>query len=360
MKYSRLLVGLASIFLIISCKANIPNKQDDINFFTADNPNIQYTGRIDFTHPQTPRFWSPGVYIKIGFRGTFCNIVLNDETLYGNHNYIEVAIDDDAPVRMQTTGKSNTIRAAFGLLDGRHEMTICKNTESSIGYLEFVGITCKSLYRLPEKPSRKIEFIGNSITCGTGSDISVKRCGEGAWYDQHNAYLSYGPVTARLLNAQWHLTAFSGIGLVHSCCDMKILMPQVFDKVNMNADTMQWDFKKYIPDVVTVTLGQNDGKQDSVIFCSAYVQFIKTLRSKYPAAHIFCLTSPMADATLVAQMKNYLSGIVSFMNKEGDNKVHKFYYSRQFHNGCGGHPDIFEHSAIADELSAYIQQVMKW
>ncbi len=128
----------------------------------------------------------------------------------------------------------------------------------------------------------------------------------------------------------------------------------------MNADTMQWDFKKYIPDVVTVTLGQNDGKQDSVIFCSAYVQFIKTLRSKYPAAHIFCLTSPMADATLVAQMKNYLSGIVSFMNKEGDNKVHKFYYSRQFHNGCGGHPDIFEHSAIADELSAYIQQVMKW
>jgi lysophospholipase L1-like esterase len=48
-------------------------------------------------------------------------------------------------------------------------------------------------------------------------------------------------------------------------------MPQVFDKVNMRIDSIPWDFKQYTPDVVTITLGQNDGIQDSVAFCSDYV-----------------------------------------------------------------------------------------
>src|SRR3569833_1124563 len=100
--------------------------------------------------------------------------------------------------------------------------------------------------------------------------------------------MSYGPLTARALNAQWQLSAYSGIGLVHSCCDMKYVMPQVFDKVNMAADSIAWDFSKYIPDVVTITLGQNDGKQDSTLFCGEYVKFIKTVHSKYPKAHIIC------------------------------------------------------------------------
>lgn len=333
---------------------------ENINFYAADNPLIQYTGRMDFSNPKAPRFWAPGTYIKIGFKGPYCNITLNDQELYGQHNYVEIAIDNQAPTRIQTTRKSNTIKAAFGLQEGKHVITICKNTESAIGYLEFIGVTASGLYKLPEKPARKIEFIGNSITCGAGMDVSVKACGVGNWYDQHNAYMSYGPLTARALKARWQLSAYSGIGLVHSCCDIKVVMPQVFDKVNVSADSIPWDFSRYIPDVVTIMLGQNDGKQDSVVFCNAYVDFIKTVRSKYPLSHIFCLTSPMADAVLAEQMKNYLTGIVAFMNNAGDNNVHKYFYSRQYRNGCGGHPDMQEHALIANELSAYIKQVMKW
>ncbi|HWB26482.1 MAG TPA: SGNH/GDSL hydrolase family protein [Chitinophagaceae bacterium] len=332
----------------------------NIKFFPADNPLIQYTGRIEFTNAKTPRLWSPGAYVEIGFTGPYCNITLNDEELYGQHNYIEIAIDDRAPTRVQTTGKTNIIKAAFGLSDSKHVITICKNTEASIGYIDFVGITCAGLYKLHKKPKRKIEFIGNSITCGAGSDLSVKPCGDDAWYDQHNAYMSYGPVTARMLNAQWQLSAVSGIGLIHSCCNMNILMPQVFDKVDMRTDSIPWDFSRYIPDVVTITLGQNDGVQDSAKFCSAYVDFIKTIRGKYPNAHIFCLTSPMADEKLTAVLKNYLTGIVDFINKAGDGRVHKYFYSQQYHHGCGGHPDLQEHTAIANELAAYIKKVMKW
>ena len=191
-------------------------------------------------------------------------------------------------------------------------------------------------------------------------DFSAFPCNKGKWYDQHNAWMSYGPLTARTLNAQWHLSAVSGIGLVHSCCDMHITMPQVFDKINMRDDTISWDFKSYIPDVVTVCLGQNDGVQDSAIFCSAYIYFIQVIRSRYPHADIVCLTSPMGDEFLTGVLKNYISSIVSTLNNGGDEKIHSFFFAKRYHNGCGGHPGYKEHQEIAAEVTAYIKKLKHW
>jgi lysophospholipase L1-like esterase len=329
-------------------------------FFAADHPFIQYTGRIDFTNPKLPRFWQPGVYIQARFTGTHCEVILNDEILWGkNHNYLEVIVDG-AAIRVQTKSAHDTIVVANGLSAGVHTLTICKNTEANIGYLELVGIRCKQLVKPSPKPVRKIEFIGNSITCGTGSDVSEIPCGKGVWQDQHNAYLSYGPTAARALNAQYHLTAVSGIGLMHSCCNMNIIMPPVFDKISMRNDTIVWNFNNYQPDAVTICLGQNDGKQDSTAFCNNYISFIKKLRAYYPKATIICLSSPMADVLLAAFMKKTLMAVVNKMNKDGDRKVAGYFFSKQFHSGCDSHPDLAEHREIANELTAFIRKTMKW
>jgi hypothetical protein len=207
---------------------------------------------------------------------------------------------------------------------------------------------------------RKIEFIGNSITCGAGSDISAIPCGKGVWQDQHNAYLSYGVIAARKLNTQYHLSSVSGIGLMHSCCNMNIIMPPVFDKISMRNDTIGWDFNNYQPDVVTICLGQNDGIQDSETFCSNYIAFIKQLRGYYPKATIICLTSPMADASLVTFMKKTLTAIVNKVIKNGDKRITKYFFSKQYHNGCDYHPDVAEHRLIANELTNFIRRKMKW
>ena len=332
-----------------------------VKLFEADNPYYQYVGRIDFTNKKAPRFWSPGVYIKAKFKGTFCQVILNDQELWGkNHNYIEIQIDDQEPSRMQTTAQSDTITIAEGLSTGEHTVVICKNTESNIGWLEFIGLKCEELLPLPAMPERKIEFIGNSITCGAGADQSVIPCGKGVWQDQHNAYLSYGPIVARSLNTQWVLSAVSGIGLIHSCCGLPITMPKVFDKIDMRGDSLAWNFAIYQPDVVTICLGQNDGIQDSTIFCNAYISFIGQLRSHYPTAQFILLSSPMGDAKLTAALKNYLTGIKHVMRSNGDKKVDCYFYSKQFHNGCDSHPDLTEHQVIAAELSAFIKKKMQW
>ncbi len=354
-----------SLILISACvqAKHIQKTEKDkgsISFFEADHPFIQYTGRIDFTNPKLPRFWQPGVYITAKFSGTYCDIILQDEVLWGkNQNYLEVVIDGKA-TRLQTKGKRDTIRLASNLSAGSHTISIYKNTEANIGYLEFVGLRCEKLLSPDPKASRKMEFIGNSITCGTGSDQSVIPCGKGVWQDQHNTYLSYGAITARELNAQFHLSAVSGIGLMRSCCNMNILMPQVFDKISMRNDTINWDFKKYQPDIVTICLGQNDGKQDSTAFTENYIAFIKRLRGYYPNAKIICLSSPMGNEALTDFMKKILPVVVAKTNKTGDRNITSYIFSKQYRNGCDSHPDLQEHQQIAEELTAFIREKMNW
>lgn len=330
-------------------------------FYEADHSYIQYTGRIDFTNHKLPRFWQPGVYISFSFRGRFCDIIMNDEVLWGkNQNYLELVVDGK-PKRIQTKSNRDTINID-GLLSSSevHQVVICKNTEANIGYLELVGIRCLELLESAPKQVRKIEFIGNSITCGASSDASAIPCGKGVWQDQHNAYLSYGPTTARALNAQYHLSAVSGIGLMRSCCNMNIIMPQVYDKVSMRNDTILWDFNKYQPNVVTVCLGQNDGIQDSTAFCDNYIKFVKRLRNYYPNATIICLSSPMADAKLAAFMKKTLTAVVNQLSNSGDKKITHYFFSKQYHKGCDWHPDLEEHKEIANELTAFIKKTMNW
>jgi lysophospholipase L1-like esterase len=128
----------------------------------------------------------------------------------------------------------------------------------------------------------------------------------------------------------------------------------------MRDDSIEWDFSQFTPDVVTICLGQNDGIQDSAAFCSAYVGFINKIRGYYPRAEIICLSSPMADEHLLPVLKNYINSIASYVYREGDTRVRRFFFSRSFNNGCGGHPDIAQHQEMALELAAYIRKVMQW
>jgi len=352
---------LACLVQAFSLCMAAPIKKGPAIFFAADDPYIEYMGRIDVSDPKKPRFWSPGVTVRLKFSGSSCRVLLNDEMIWGkDHNYVEIVLDDSA-YRIQMKGRQDTLTiVARGAEDG-HVLTLCKDTESGIGWLEFAGLFCEGMLPPPPLPIRKIEFIGNSITCGAGMDESVTPCGQGKWYDQHNAWLSYGAVTARALNAQWYITAVSGIGLMHSCCNMgEIVMPRVFDKIDQRVDSLAWDFTKYQPDVVTVCLGQNDGVQDSAVFRANYIQFLETIRKDYPSAKIVCLTSPMGDERLTSWLKEQLAVIAARRRAAGDKNVYSYFYSKRYFHGCGTHPNMKEHEEIAKELTAYLKKIMGW
>jgi hypothetical protein len=343
---------------------NTPIKQ-----FEGDNANIQYVGRINFANVKRPRFSAPGVYVKAKFSGTYLDMMVFD---INGQNYVEVIIDNNAPVRMGLSGR-NIFRVASGLSEGEHTVMIIKDTEASMGYLEFRGFRCDNLLPLPALPTRKIECFGNSITCGAcmlnGAPCALVDNGTN-WNGANCAYLSYGALTARALNAQWHISAVSGIGLIQSCCNMTYTMPDAYDRVYLNESTSaKWDFTQYVPDVVTICLGQNDGSSivASKAFKDKYVAFINTLRGKYPNASVFCVTSPMADSSgsstcLFKVMKTSLASIVDSVNKAGDSKVYWVTLPHDLRGGCTSnpHPNVAQHESIAAVLEAAIKSKMGW
>jgi lysophospholipase L1-like esterase len=331
------------------------------NFYPGNHPFIKYTGRVDFSDSTKPKFWASGAYLQITFSGTYCNLQIDDEMLWGSVlNYLQIKVDNQPAYRIQLKGKHNMISLAKNLPKGKHTILICKNTEAENGYLQILGFECEKILPTVVNQKRKMEFIGDSITCGAGSDESVTKCEQGEWHDQHNAYLAYGPTTARNLDAQWHLSAVSGIGLMHSCCNKKIVMPQVFDKLNMAKDTIAWDFSLYQPDAVTVCLGQNDGVQDSAKFVGAYLAFAKSLRLHYPKAKLIFLSSPMASPDLRNVMINYITAVKENLNQNGEKNIATYFFSKSYNQGCGGHPSLADHQQIATELTAQLKRIMKW
>lgn len=332
-----------------------------LNYFKLDDPRVRLVGRADYSPEGGPRVWASGAHLEFYFNGSECKLDITDEQRWGNHqNYISVIIDGQPARRLKLNGKRSRITLAENLKPGTHHIIICKDTESGIGYIQFNGVLCKQLAYLRKAPVKKIEFIGNSITCGMGSDMSSIPCKTGQWYDQHNAWNSYGILTARSLSAQWHLTSESGIGLIKSCCNKPYVMPKVFDKININNDSISWDFSKYQPDLVSIGLGQNDGIQDSATFCNAYLQFIQKIRSTYPNATILLLNSPMADDILRSFLERSALSIKHTLAAHGEKNILTYSFKKRYIAGCDSHPSLEEHKEIATELVSFIQQELGW
>jgi lysophospholipase L1-like esterase len=349
-------IFLLSIFFLVSCSTS---KKDDATFYGAENKLFNYVGRIDFSDKYAPRFWAPGVYIQANFIGSFCEIAVNDEGFLKEsteHNYIEVIIDSLAVQRIHLTGKTNKLIVARNLKKGKHTITICKTTETKIGYLEFIGLRVEKLLPIKQKKHR-IEFIGDSMTCGNGMENDSIQCGERHWFDQHCAYISYGPTLARRLHADWMLTSVSGYGMSRSCCSNDKTIPEIYDYTDLSQCSIIWDKKKYRPDLISICLGQNDGKQKIETFSSTYLKFLKKVRRENPKTTILILDSPMAKESF----KPYLDSMLRIVfNRFNDKNTLLYLYKKRYGNGCVGHPDKVEHELMTEELYAFLRPKLNW
>lgn len=363
---NQLIASIAALMALSACSPSSDN-------VSGLDQRITFVGRTD-TASGMPRQYGAGAYFSFGFDGSGCELDIIDENLYGtNYNYLEVIVDGGEPIRVSTHGVRNTLvigrvqhdlpnpdsmQTVIGLKGnlehGKHTIEVVRDTETGMGYTALSAVRTTGLTKWTRPTKRRIEFIGNSITCGAEAYLDEVPYGEGTWFDRHRAYYAYGPRTARALDAQWMLTSVSGIGLIHSCCDMTVTMPQVYDKVALSTNQISYDFS-FGPDVICSCLGQNDGIQDDETFIKAYVDFIADLRSHSPKAQIVLLSSPMANEELTAWMQSILPRV---KEATGDNLVSTFFFSRSWNNGGGGHPDMAEHEQIADELTAYLKTIL--
>jgi lysophospholipase L1-like esterase len=339
---------------------------------TPDHPYIRYTGRIDLANPQKPRLVGAGAYMQMKFQGCDCTIILEDKSPKRQHNYIAIELDGQYQGRIKVTRDRILYPVARDLADTEHNLLVCKATEAQNGTIDVSGVQCDELLPLDEPLKRRIEFIGDSITCGMGLDLSDLPCGSGHWYDRHNAYLAYGPIMARTLEAEWLLSSVSGIGMSRNWNSPGPIMPWVYNNLYLNTETwVPWHEQSFNPQLICICLGTNDfsdgdgtyerGLVDAEKFIDNYVYFIKGIRDRCKRAHIVCLTSPMLSGDKAAQLKDFLKSVVRHMrNKERDKRVYMFEFSQSGTGGCDSHPNEAEHQQIAAELLPFIKKTMNW
>ena len=259
---------------------------------------------------------------------------------------------------------------ANGLPYGKHSIQLFKRTEWDKGKTWFYGFEFNGKNKLlkPSKlPKRKIEFFGNSITCGYAiNDVA----GDSPTGYYENNYDAYAAITARHFDAQYHCTSKSGIGIMVSW--FPLIMPEMYNRLDPTDSTSKWDFSKYTPDVVVINLLQNDSwivnmpdneqfknrfgtkAPDSNFIINAYKNFVQTIRTTYPKAQIICMLGNMDITQEGSSWPGYVEKAV---NELHDNKI--FTYFAPYKN-TPGHPKVKEQQMLADGLIQFIDEHIKW
>lgn len=335
------------------------------------DPALRYTGRIDDSNPDAPVFVYPCSSVEIRFSGTgICLDVTNLHSFY--ENSVGVLIDGiQKKIILPEKGRA-VIPLAENLPQGEHTLMLFKRMDGC-HYFIFHGFLLPedaALCALPEKPRRRMEFYGDSVTAGEVSEL-VDHCGmadppHNGEYS--NSFYSYAWYTARKLNAQLHDVAQGGIALLtgtgYYCAPQLIGMEQMYDKIQCNpyiAPTEPWDFSRYTPHVVVVAIGQNDSHPEDIMetgidnpkaenWMEHYAAFLLRLREIYPRAVIILTT------TILNHNANWDAAIDAVCRNLRDGSMHHFLYSN---NGCGtpGHIRRPEAEKMAAELSSFIESL---
>ena len=153
---------------------------------------------------------------------------------------------------------------------GTHEIRIFKATEAdwnggspAPNYLTFYGLSSTALEPAaapavlappPPLPTRKIEFLGDSITAGFCNMCETQASNPLHATDHNEAYdATWDHQIGELLNAQVHTAAWSGLGMYTNCCGGNTTMPSIFSRTlaTVNVDNT-WKWSSWVPDALVM------------------------------------------------------------------------------------------------------------
>ena len=319
--------------------------------------------------------------VSFKITGNKCDI--NLKSLDNHHNWVSIEVDGIYKGRVKVevgearnypisiANKNESLQLNSDTVS--HIITIYKATEASNGGVLFNGDDLITEELAPQTIKKKIEFIGNSITCGYGADETEITCGKGEWYDQHNAYLGYGPIVSRMMNVDYLLSSVSGIGMYRNWNNEnqeEANMPDVYQNLYLDKNVNKPFSNDYQPDLVSICLGTNDLSEGDGIknrvtfnedkFISNYIEFVKMIYKKYPDTRIILLSSPMLSGEKNQLLINCLNKIKAEFNTDSTLKaIEIFQFKPMIPAGCDYHPSAEDHAKMAEEFEPFIRKMLE-
>ena len=178
-----------------------------------------------------------------------------------SYPYISILIDDE---RYDYGVCEEHLEIKITLSKNPHVIQILKRTESPVSFAAIEDIVCDEFLALEKEEKLKIEFFGDSLTCGFGNLCNNPNL---PFTTHTESFLeSYAYLTAKMLNADYSAICVSGFPIYKSRWNEGFPIDSVADMVSicdysedMTFDTAHtWDNNKFIPNVVVVNLGTND------------------------------------------------------------------------------------------------------
>ena len=311
-------------------------------------------GRTTVQNKELKLYWTNSGF-SFRFKGTGASASIattsTNPTYWG---YLNVYIDGNLePYQTLCIKKAGTYEFASGLSDDYHTIEVRKRNEAIYG-----GSATLSVKNLqvqgegfcvtpPRRPAFRIEFIGDSITCGFGNLI----------YDNGSAPFTtatedgtrtYAAIAAKALHADISVIARSGICYVQDSNRDSLFgeYEKVASLPGQVLDEAKWDFSAAPNDVVVINLGTNDagasigGKSiSSETYTTHAVNFIQMVRRNNPKAVIIWAYGMMGQG-----MAQSIEAAVRKVNEAGDGDVLflklPVLNSEKEGIGAQGHPSI--------------------
>lgn len=261
-----------------------------------------------------------GSGIGFSFVGTRASITLvGDDTTYGTQTEgqarVAVYVNDVRVKDIMIDQPEIKVDICQASLPSEFQVRVIKLSEcpmSTFGIKRVETDAVDGIHPLPEK-KLKIEFIGDSITCGFGVDTdSVEIPFQTNTEDVTRAY-AYK--VAEALDADYSMCAFSGYGIISGYTDTGIpsteqLVPLFYEKIGFSyakpfgtvkLSKLLWNFTEFCPDLVVINLGTNDDsycqnqKERQDEFSSRYADFLEVVHFHNPNARILCTVGTMCE-----------------------------------------------------------------
>jgi lysophospholipase L1-like esterase len=250
-----------------------------------------------------------------------------------------------------------------------------------VGKGEFLGFRVHpgtTLSATP-KPERLVEFVGDSITCGYGNEVSTTTPDDFKFTSTNeDAYNAYGAITARTFGADYVAVAVSGRGVIRNYSGFAgTFVPAIYE-TTLPEDTTApaWDHASYTPDVIVVNLGTNDFSPGIELdqleafratFRQGYIDFLTRIRAVHANASIIAVVGPMMGDSYptgynaLTSITADIQAAVKARQDASDSDVHFFALSPQSSPyGEDWHPTVATHQKMANELAPLISQLRGW
>lgn len=344
-----------------------------LNVYTAETDSVRPLGRTYYENGI--RYFShSGSGVEFTCKGDYAliNLIDNSDGTYLEGHEPRFAIYKNGTLIIDSilTQKEKIYHVT---LDGYGSDSVIKIIKLSEAQYSAMGVGEIAVYgrdkiRPTDEKGVKIEFIGDSITCGYGID-ETNPYGYFSTATE-NFTKTYAYITAENLDADYSAVCFSGFGVysgytTNGRINSEDIVPVYYDKSCFlyGGREILWDFSEYKSDVIVINLGTNDasycakslsGRQE---FTRRYVDFITQIRQYNPDAYILCVLGDMNNLMYSC----IESAVNEYMISAFDSKISAMTLSYKMDENdivIDGHPGYLSNLSAANELTAKIREII--